>query len=392
MVSIRPYLLAASLVLLPADSLISKPNTCTDTFCYTSLSQSVPSESEVGCVNYSAEFFEDFIHYYKEHEVPKITRGVNTRDRKFVKEMQCALHFHGYLGKEPDGLFDEETVHAVKSYKRMNSLPGSGVDSRFVRHLSVPSKYRVKVLEEAVDALENFSACNDIYVNVPEFKMRYYRNGDMAFKMDVIVGSGKLKSDGKDRWFTFVQDGVLDHVTVNPYWNVPPGDLTDETRDGLAKSAYLRKTMEQFVGGEWVPVDPAVSGNRFRQLPGPRNALGRASYDFNGELNQFLHGTPNKGLFKYNVRNFSHGCMRLEDEVELFRKLQGLGVVDKSLKIEDMMGIVVDGKYKTQRVELLEPVNVHVVYVRAWVEQAEEGLVMAMPPDVYDYKGSSAGN
>lgn len=391
MVNIKPYLLAASVVFLPADSPVAKSHVCTKDYCYTDLSESVPSEDEVGCVNYSAEFFEDFIRYYRENEVPKITKGINIRDRKFVRQLQGVLHFHGYLGKEADGLFDEETVHAVNSYKRMNSLHGSGVDSRLVRHLSVPSKYRVKVLEEAVGALGDFSACNDVYVNIPEFKMRYYRDGDMEFKMDVIVGNGKLKSNGRDKWFTFVQDGVIDHVTVNPYWNVPPGDLTDETREDLKKSAYLRKSMEQFVGGEWVPVDPAVSGNRFRQLPGPRNALGRAAYDFNAGLNQFLHGTPNKNLFKYNVRNFSHGCMRLEDELELFRKMQEFGVVDKSLKIEDLIEVAEKGKYKTQRIELLEPVNAHVVYVRAWVEQAEEGLVMTMPPDVYDYKRSSVG-
>lgn len=392
MARIKPYLLAASLVLLSGDLPVSL-HRCTDTFCYVKLSDSIPSDSDAssGCVNYAAEYFGDFIHYYKENEAPKVAKGINLKDRKFVRQLQRALHFHGYLGKEPDGLFDEETAYAVKSYKRMNALPGPGVDSRLVRHLSVPSKHRAKMLEEALDALDDFSVCNDIYVNIPEFKVRYYRDGDMELKMDAIVGNGKLKSNGRDKWFTYVQEGILDHVTVNPYWCVPPGDLTDETREDLRKSASLRKTVEQFVDGSWVPVDPAVSGSRFRQLPCPRNALGRAAYELSGGLNQFLHGTPNKKLFKYNVRNFSHGCMRLEDELEFFRKLQKTGVIDKSLKIEDLISVVDNGKYKTQRIELLEPVNVHVVYVRAWVEQAEEGLVMIMPPDVYDYGGSFVG-
>ena len=56
---------------------------------------------------------------------------------------------------------------------------------------------------------------------------------------------------------------------------------------------------------------------RVRQRPGPKNALGLVKFVFPNDYNVYLHGTPAPELFKRARRDFSHGCVRVEDPVAL---------------------------------------------------------------------------
>jgi murein L,D-transpeptidase YcbB/YkuD len=50
-----------------------------------------------------------------------------------------------------------------------------------------------------------------------------------------------------------------------------------------------------------------------RQKPGPKNALGLIKFIFPNDQNVYLHSTPSQSLFSENRRDFSHGCIRVED-------------------------------------------------------------------------------
>ena len=47
------------------------------------------------------------------------------------------------------------------------------------------------------------------------------------------------------------------------------------------------------------------------QPPGAANALGRIKFAFPNKFQVYLHDTPEKRLFTYDRRAFSHGCMRV---------------------------------------------------------------------------------
>ena len=54
-----------------------------------------------------------------------------------------------------------------------------------------------------------------------------------------------------------------------------------------------------------------------RQRPGPRNALGLVKFMVPNEENVYLHDTPVQELFSRSRRDFSHGCVRVENPVGL---------------------------------------------------------------------------
>lgn len=312
-------------------------------------------------------------------------------DIKMIEEIQDALNFHNYLSKEPNGKLDDETVNAIKIYKRRNAIADSGrIDRNLVNHLLTPSEKRADLLKEAFSAVSKCNCIeqgNNIYINLPEFRLRWYFGGIKVFDADIIIGN----TSRKGRWQTRVQQGVIEQATINPWWSVIPGDLTDETINDLERSGSLRQTMEQLVDGKWIMAPDAVVGTKFRQRPGPWNALGRVAYDFKSIYGEKLHGTTAKHLFNKNVRAFSHGCMRLSDELKLFRKFQELGLASSELNLEKLIEEKgKDGIFITKKVKLSSPVKINVIYFRAFAEEDENGIYMTMPADIYDYRKSRA--
>ena len=54
-----------------------------------------------------------------------------------------------------------------------------------------------------------------------------------------------------------------------------------------------------------------------RQRPGSRNPLGPVKFVLPNAAAVYLHGTPEPELFSETRRDFSHGCVRVEEPAEL---------------------------------------------------------------------------
>jgi L,D-transpeptidase YcbB len=95
-----------------------------------------------------------------------------------------------------------------------------------------------------------------------------------------------------------------------------------------------------------------------RQKPGPTNALGLVKLIFPNEHNVYLHSTPSQNLFSRSRRDFSHGCIRVEQPAELaawvLRNNPGWTVE----KVQEGMQ---SGKDNVT-VSLVKPVPVFIVY------------------------------
>ena len=120
-------------------------------------------------------------------------------------------------------------------------------------------------------------------------------------------------------------------VIFRPYWNVPLSIQRNELVPELKKNPnYLRETQLRNYGCQ-----SATSGERrnrkrndngrsfasgklaIRQRPGPNNSLGLIKFDLPNRYDVYMHDTPATQLFSRSRRDFSHGCIRVEDPVAL---------------------------------------------------------------------------
>jgi murein L,D-transpeptidase YcbB/YkuD len=100
----------------------------------------------------------------------------------------------------------------------------------------------------------------------------------------------------------------IEHIIVNPYWNVPPSIAAAELLPIIRSDPgyFVRNGFDVFytANGRTTAVDPfrvnwwGVSAGQvsFRQRPGPVNALGQIKFMFPNAHNVYLHDTPSEPL------------------------------------------------------------------------------------------------
>lgn len=157
-----------------------------------------------------------------------------------------------------------------------------------------------------------------ILVNVPAYQLQVVEGEKPVLAMRVIVG----KPDTPTPLFS----DEMTYVVFSPYWNIPENILREETLPRVARDPeYLVRNNIEVVSGRSV-LDPgsidwadaeSTRGLRFRQGPGPENALGLVKFIFPNHFNVYLHDTPGDRLFNRPSRTLSHGCIRVEKPVTL---------------------------------------------------------------------------
>lgn len=155
-----------------------------------------------------------------------------------------------------------------------------------------------------------------VHVNIPEFRVAVMRDGTPIHSTRVVVGTVKNK--------TPVFSDEMEHIVVNPYWNVPSSIARNEIGPQVAANpGYIaRNNMELLYGGRIVDAaavdwsENSMSDFRIRQRPGAGNALGSVKFLFPNRHNVYLHDTPSKYLFSRSHRAFSHGCVRVQNPWE----------------------------------------------------------------------------
>src|SRR5581483_769016 len=224
-------------------------------------------------------------------------------------------------------IYEEPLVAAVKHFQRRHNLEPDGILSdRTFRALNVPLTRRVRQIQLALErwrwAPTEF-AHPPIVVNIPEFRLNAWDDtiGHAGLTMRVVVGQTVSHQ-------TPVFAGDLQHVVFRPYWNVPPTIQAAELVPKIAKDpGYLARNNYEIVDEEGKPAGAKAgretlaklrSGDmRIRQKPGPSNALGLVKFVFPNQNNIYLHSTPSQELFSRTRRDFSHGCIRVEEPARL---------------------------------------------------------------------------
>lgn len=236
----------------------------------------------------------------------------------------------------PDAAYGPALVEGVKSFQRRHGLADDGVVGKATwSALQVGPAARARQIELALERLRwtpLLQGPRMIVVNIPEFMLRAYdvqgSRITLALQMKVIVGKAL-------RTRTPLFDADLRFVEFRPYWNVPPSIARAELVPRVRRDpGHFEREGFEFVGpGGTVDatltdanLDGLAAGRlRIRQRPGERNALGGVKFVFPNAMDIYLHHTPSVGLFAAPRRDFSHGCIRVEQPVELAQwVLQGM--------------------------------------------------------------------
>jgi murein L,D-transpeptidase YcbB/YkuD len=207
-----------------------------------------------------------------------------------------------------------------------------------------------------------------VVVNIPEFKMHVYRDNELSWSSNVIVG----KSNPVNK--TVIFNDSLEMIVFSPYWNITQNILTRETLPEIKKNKkYLKKANLEVVDRKGNPLDPdKIDWEKYtdhfpyiiRELPGPANSLGLVKFLFPNAYDIYIHDTPAKTLFSKSTRSFSHGCIRLEEPARFAQYLLRDDPAWTPEKIDEYM----HGGKETF-VKLKKKVPVFIAYFTAWVDR-----------------------
>ncbi|MEG9526106.1 MAG: L,D-transpeptidase family protein [Hyphomicrobiales bacterium] len=265
---------------------------------------------------------------------------------------------------EPED-YDSVVADAVAKFQRGRGLPGNGVlNVQTVLALAdagrsarpTGSEAELIVNMERWRWLPGDLGSDYILVNIPEYRLRAYRGGTLRDEARVIVG----KPESRTPLFS----GLMEYAVVNPSWYVPPSILKT-----------MAPKLAGYGGKTWGGYEVVRHGGHIslRQPPGERNALGFIKFMFPNQHAVYLHDTPNRSLFSASKRDFSHGCVRVDDPFRL------ADVVLPDWSEERLKKLIGKGE---RTLRLPEKLPVHLAYFTAYVD---DGGTYRTLPDLYGY-------
>jgi murein L,D-transpeptidase YcbB/YkuD len=284
--------------------------------------------------------------------------------------------------------YDEELAEAVRRFQRRNGLRTTGrVERSTYPALNISAEERLAQLRLNLGRIRELLAqpSEDRYVlvNIPAFQLEAVERYEVQQRHRVIVGRTERQSPSVT--------ATIRALNFFPYWRVPDSVAHLDLIPRLAKEPdYLAKEKIRVLNGiDGLEVDPmSVDWGspqalklKFRQDPGPQNALGLVRIDMPNQHTVYMHDTPMKQLFAQRSRAFSAGCVRVEnvfDLVDWIARYEPGWEEPGRARATVEAGLAVD-------VNLSRPVPVHFVYITAWAERDGD---IEFRPDVYGRDGA----
>jgi L,D-transpeptidase YcbB len=197
-----------------------------------------------------------------------------------------------------------------------------------------------------------------IIVNVPAYTAALVEDGETLSRHYAVAGAIKTPTPQ----LSVMATGVI----LNPWWEIPKS-IEGEVR---GKAGYVAVKDKN---GKVV---------RWRQPPGPSNALGKIKFVMPNSKAIYLHDTNAKSRFNARVRAFSHGCIRTKDIDQLATILLTQG--ESEWTAEKVQETIASGK--TVQANFPKPLPVYIVYMSS--AATVEGKIVDYS-DVYKRDGKA---
>ncbi len=240
-----------------------------------------------------------------------------------VAQLRNRLIRTGFMKRSSTQTFDANIQKAVQQFQLAHGLAADGVAGKgTIQELNKSAEQR---LQSVIVAMERERWNNQargrrhVLVNLTDFTAKIIDNGKVTFETRSVIGA--TKSDRVSPEFS----DTMEHLVINPTWNVPRSIATKEYLPMLKKNrnavSHLKlvdsrgRTVNRS-NVDFSQYTKATFPFNIKQPPSRSNALGLVKFMFPNRYNIYLHDTPAKNLFSREVRAYSHGCIRLAQPFE----------------------------------------------------------------------------
>jgi L,D-transpeptidase YcbB len=260
----------------------------------------------------------------------------------------------GVAGDTADKTYDKAVAEAVKKFQENHHLAASGqLTTATIEAINGP-KHDADIIIANMERwrwLPRDLGRAYVMVNIPDFTLKVVKDGAVVWKTKIVSGAPGNKA-------TPLLSETMKYITVNPTWNVPPSIINNEYLPALQQDPTVLERMG-------LKMDRNRDGTvHIYQPPGAANALGRIRFNFPNKFLVYQHDTPDKYLFSRAVRDYSHGCMRVQDPDKYAEVLLSITNPGEGYSVERIRRMYGTGEID---IRMKTPIPVHLTYQTAFV-------------------------
>ena len=241
-----------------------------------------------------------------------------------VDQLRARLAAEGLLAPdwEEGTPYDVRLETAVRRFQgRVNLAPDGTLGPATLRQLNITPEDRLRQLRANLEQRRwrtRDPGERHIWVNLADFRLEAWEGGELARVHQVMVGR-QVSS-------TPEFSDTMEYIVLNPWWHLPGGLARGRfssfrRNPGLAAARGFRIYDS---GGRPVSVydlDWSRWNNgwpyRLSQPPGGDNPMGEVKFMFPNRHNIYIHDTTERDEFIRTQRDFSAGCIRVQDPMAL---------------------------------------------------------------------------
>lgn len=305
-----------------------------------------------------------------------------------VQALRQRLMVSGDLPREAgiSSAFDSYVDGALKRFQARHGLPADGVIGEYTtKALNVSAQVRLAQLQTNLVRIQSMSGDlgqRHLMVNIPAAAIEAVENERVVLRNTAVVGRASRP--------THVINSKIYEVILNPYWTAPRSIVEKDIVPLMQKDpTYLERNNIRLIDGKGQEVSPTAvdwfapkaPNLMFRQDPGKINAMSSTKINFHNPNNEYMHDTPQQGLFNKLMRFESSGCVRVQN----VRDLTSWLLRDTPGWSRQEMERVIATRVNTP-IKLAQEVPVYFVYITAW--SAKDGVVQ-FRDDIYGKDGNA---
>jgi len=337
------------------------------------------------------------LKYYAElaqrEEWPKVEVGKTLRKGDRDERVAQIRRRLAATGELPSGasrnstLFDDQLRDAVREFQDNNGLSSDGVAGEMtITMLNIGPSDIARKIELNLERwrwLPEDLGRRYLWVDIPGGQLEMVDDNNSELKMRIMIG----RIDDPTPTFS----DTMTYIVMNPSWEVPASIVMKKLYPYFSedKTFFERHGIEVYSGWrsgarridptlvDWKKYDPGYLPFRFRQKPGPLNAMGRIKFMFPNKYSIYLHDTPSRYLFARERYAYTSGCVRVRRPVDLAAKLLEDSSWWNEKKIDRELR-----KGSERVVHLKRPIPVHLAYFT--VIANDDGTVR-LQPDIYGW-------